>query len=42
LAPTLVEWDNNVPSFAVLAAEVERARALLVSHATQRTAMAAA
>ena len=42
LAPTLVEWDNNVPSFAVLAGEVERARALLVSHATHRTAMAAA
>jgi uncharacterized protein (UPF0276 family) len=42
LAPTLVEWDNNVPSFAVLAAEVERARTLLVSHAMRRTAMAAA
>jgi len=42
LAPTLVEWDNNVPSFAVLAAEVERARRLLVSHATHCTAMAAA
>jgi len=42
LAPTLVEWDNNVPSFAVLASEVERARALLVSQASHRTAMTAA
>jgi uncharacterized protein (UPF0276 family) len=25
-APTLIEWDNNVPSFAVLAGEMERAR----------------
>jgi uncharacterized protein (UPF0276 family) len=27
--PTLIEWDNNVPSFAVLAEQVARARALL-------------
>jgi uncharacterized protein (UPF0276 family) len=26
-APTLIEWDNNVPRFDVLAADVERARA---------------
>ena len=42
LAPTLVEWDNNVPPFAALAGEVERARALLVLHAMRHTAMAAA
>jgi uncharacterized protein (UPF0276 family) len=41
-APTLVEWDNNVPPFAVLAAEVERARALLVAQVERRPAMAAA
>jgi uncharacterized protein len=28
-APTLIEWDNNVPPFAALVAEVERARALM-------------
>jgi uncharacterized protein (UPF0276 family) len=28
-APTLIEWDNNVPPFATLVAEVERARALM-------------
>ena len=42
LAPTLVEWDNHVPAFAVLAAEVERARTELKAHAGRRTAMAAA
>jgi uncharacterized protein (UPF0276 family) len=29
LAPTLIEWDNNVPPFAALADEAERARALM-------------
>jgi hypothetical protein len=42
LAPTLVEWDNHVPAFAVLAAEVERARTVLTAHAGRRAAMAAA
>lgn len=28
-APTLIEWDNDVPDFAVLMAEAERARAVL-------------
>ncbi len=37
-APTLIEWDNNVPPFAVLAAEVERARKLMAAHAVQRAA----
>jgi uncharacterized protein (UPF0276 family) len=41
-APTLIEWDNNVPSFDVLAAEVGRARALLAAHTGHRPAMAAA
>jgi uncharacterized protein (UPF0276 family) len=27
-APTLIEWDNDVPAFAVLAAEAARARAI--------------
>jgi uncharacterized protein (UPF0276 family) len=38
-APTLIEWDNKVPPFAVLAAEVERARTLMdVSAVRQRAA----
>jgi uncharacterized protein (UPF0276 family) len=28
MAPTLIEWDNDVPPFVVLAAEVGRARAI--------------
>jgi uncharacterized protein (UPF0276 family) len=31
LAPTLIEWDNNVPPFAVLADEVARARSLMLT-----------
>lgn len=41
LAPTLIEWDNNVPAFAILAAEVERARQILAAQtcrANTRTA----
>ena len=41
LAPTLIEWDNNVPAFAVLAAEVARARQILATQtrgAVTRTA----
>jgi uncharacterized protein (UPF0276 family) len=38
LAPTLIEWDNNVPPFAELAAEVERARRLMAPGAVQRAA----
>jgi uncharacterized protein (UPF0276 family) len=30
-APTLIEWDNNVPSFPVLAKEAARARSLQLS-----------
>lgn len=31
--PTLIEWDNDVPSFATLMAEASRAADLLASHA---------
>jgi uncharacterized protein (UPF0276 family) len=31
LAPTLIEWDNNVPSFGVLVVEADRARALMTA-----------
>jgi len=37
-APTLIEWDNNVPIFDVLAAEVERARKLMAVPDVQRAA----
>jgi uncharacterized protein (UPF0276 family) len=42
LAPTLIEWDNNVPSFPVIAAEVERARILLLTQADLRSERSAA
>ena len=42
LAPTLIEWDNNVPTFDVLAAEAERARAVIAAHAGRPAAVAAA
>ncbi len=42
LAPTLVEWDNNVPPFAVLASEAARARSLLLANAESGEEMAAA
>ena len=35
LTPTLVEWDNNVPAYPVLAAEAARARAALTAQAAQ-------
>ena len=31
--PSLVEWDNNVPEWPVLAAEAARADAVLSAHA---------
>jgi uncharacterized protein (UPF0276 family) len=34
--PTLIEWDNEIPSFDVLAAEVARARAALAGEAARR------
>jgi uncharacterized protein (UPF0276 family) len=42
LAPTLIEWDNNVPPFMVLAAEVERARDLMRTQADAPSANRAA
>jgi uncharacterized protein (UPF0276 family) len=39
-APTLIEWDNNVPAFAVLAGEAARARAELERQAQRRMAVA--
>lgn len=41
-APTLIEWDNDIPNFAVLAGEAEKTRALYGAHAVHRAAMAAA
>jgi uncharacterized protein (UPF0276 family) len=41
-APTLVEWDNNVPAWAELAAEASRARAIAVSHVEPRQQAVAA
>jgi uncharacterized protein (UPF0276 family) len=34
--PTLIEWDNDVPDFATVAAEVSLARAALVEEARRR------
>jgi len=39
--PTLVEWDNDVPSFTTLAAEAARARTILGAHAQPRRKSAA-
>ncbi len=33
-APTLIEWDNNVPALSVLLAEAERAARILARHTT--------
>jgi uncharacterized protein (UPF0276 family) len=34
--PTLIEWDNDVPEFSVLAAEAGRAMAIMASEAKRR------
>jgi uncharacterized protein len=34
--PTLIEWDNDVPPFAVLAAEAQRARAVMAGTRSAR------
>jgi uncharacterized protein (UPF0276 family) len=34
--PTLIEWDNNIPEFSAVVAEVERARAVLASEVHHR------
>lgn len=41
-APTLIEWDNDVPGFAVLAREAEMARDVFTSRAGRPAVMAAA
>lgn len=41
LVPTLVEWDNNVPTFDTLTAEVMRARSMLEKCAERRAPAAA-
>jgi uncharacterized protein (UPF0276 family) len=40
--PTLIEWDNDVPAFAVLMEEADRARAILDAHRLPERARAAA
>ena len=42
LAPTLIEWDNNVPPFVALVREVERARTLMSTQTSATAAMQAA
>jgi uncharacterized protein (UPF0276 family) len=36
--PTLIEWDNDVPAWSVLAAEARAAGAILARHATREAA----
>jgi uncharacterized protein (UPF0276 family) len=36
--PTLIEWDNDVPDWSVLAAEARAAGAVLARHATRKAA----
>ena len=40
--PTLIEWDNDVPDFAKVVAEVSLARAILAEEATRRNRRRAA
>lgn len=41
-APTLIEWDNDVPEFAIVASEVARARDVIASLENATHSMAAA
>src|SRR5262249_48325325 len=41
-APTLIEWDNNVPSFPILAKEAAQARSLQLSSIESSTRKTAA
>jgi uncharacterized protein (UPF0276 family) len=34
--PTLIEWDNDVPAFPVLAAEAERAHRIMTAETKRR------
>jgi uncharacterized protein (UPF0276 family) len=38
IAPTLVEWDNKVPPFGTLAAEIQRVHALMAASLTMKAA----
>jgi uncharacterized protein len=40
--PTLIEWDNDVPAFSTLAAEVERAEAIIVAAQQRQFPLSAA
>jgi uncharacterized protein (UPF0276 family) len=40
--PTLIEWDNDIPPFKVLAADVARARAALANDVARRESLIAA
>jgi uncharacterized protein (UPF0276 family) len=40
--PTLIEWDNDVPAFAVLCSEVHRARTAMAKLASCRAQRVAA
>jgi uncharacterized protein (UPF0276 family) len=42
LTPTLIEWDNDLPSFATLAAEAARAGAMLSAEAQRKSRRLAA
>ncbi len=41
-APTLIEWDNDVPEFSVVAGEIARARDVIASRKIVKREMAAA
>jgi uncharacterized protein (UPF0276 family) len=41
-APTLIEWDNNVPAFSALADEAARARKTMIAQARSASAIQAA
>jgi uncharacterized protein (UPF0276 family) len=41
-APTLIEWDNNLPAFAVLADEMARARDAMLAQASAASVIRAA
>ena len=40
--PTLIEWDNDIPAFSVIAKEVARARAVLIAQSSRFERKAAA
>jgi uncharacterized protein (UPF0276 family) len=40
--PTLIEWDNDIPAFPVLAGEVERAQSALTDEIARRQTLLAA